>query len=125
MSYRGQCIGRRTTRQRGHKRPQLPRASANAFRVLYQELLKDTWPQHGGLPIMKRPWWATLAYQRHWINADAFVAVPKEDTGRKTGPGVYELMYADNPLFSLIPKDTSFSPSPLTHGPFPVEGTKW
>ncbi len=70
------------------------------------DILKATWPQgripRGGERLMEVPRWAKLAFERHWIDADTFHAVPLEWLGRMT------VGFDEFPFFKLLKKDVSW-----------------
>ncbi len=67
------------------------------------DILKATYPQsrlpRGGEKLMEVPHWARLAFERHWICADAYHAVPREWLGR-TAVGFYS-----SPFVGLLKRD--------------------
>lgn len=52
-------------------------------------------------PEMVTPWFATLAYERHWISGKAYSAIPKVPTGRVIRP-ISDLLNEPSPLWGLI-----------------------
>jgi hypothetical protein len=71
--------------------------------VEYVEILKDN---YNG---WRHPWWAKLSYRRGWMSSDAYYAT--EMTERDEAHDLKRLMYADFPLFKMLPKDSALGTS--------------
>lgn len=114
---------------RRHDRSWRPSPKAWAYRAVrtwpehfgLMDILKACYPQsripRGGEKLLEVPRWAKLAFERHWMSADAYHAVPHEWLGRITVG--FEEMFASTPFYGLVRKDDA-----LAQGSSPGHGSQ-
>lgn len=77
-----------------------PKTPFRGEEVSAWDVLKEVYADPSG-PIVARPWWAKLAYERNWMSGRAYYAVEPEPTGEV---GTLEMLYTDAPMFRLLKK---------------------
>ncbi len=97
MTYRARCAGRQP---KGHA-PRWGRiiSSEPVTLISSVDILKDIYTNG-----WQRPWWAKLARDRHWMTWTAYYEVPMSEPA----PRLTDILYAENPFYKILKKDSGF-----------------